>query len=130
MALTASQILGVIAPQYDTHAKRADFLEMAAMQTSAEFFGVDKYERAVALRAGHEIMLSTTRLLGEVGSISSKTEGQLSVTFGGASRVAPKGLESLLQTAFGMELLDLIQGADLPARVASGLAPGESGEEY
>lgn len=130
MALTASQILSAIAPQFDTNPNRAVFLEMAAMQTSVSFFGSTKYERAVALRAAHEMMLAATRLLGETGSISSKSEGQLSVGFSGAGRTAPKGLESLLQTACGLELIDLIEGADLPARVSSGLIPGESGEDW
>lgn len=131
MALTARLILSAIAPKFDINPNRDVFLEMAALQTSISHFGEEKYERAVALRAAHEMSLATTRNLGESGSITSKSEGQLSVSFGGGgSRITPKGLESLIQTAFGHELLDLIEGSDLTGRVSSGLLPGESGEDW
>ena len=119
MALTASDILSAIAPKYDTDTSRDTFLEMARMQTSESFFGPTKYEKAVALRAAHEMFIARTRKdFGEAGTVSSKSEGQLAMQFAGSSSVnAPKGLEDLLQTAFGLELLGLIQGADLPARL-------------
>lgn len=123
MSSTPSQILSVIAPQFDALPGRDVYLEMAEQRTSKTAFG-EKYAQAVALRAAHDMLLDTTRKLGETGSISSKSEGQLSVGFAAVAFGGNGAWADLAQTHFGARLRGLIRGSVLPAGVASGLPPG------
>lgn len=104
--MSASEVLSAIAPQFDTAGNRAALLAQAEGATSSTHFGSQR-ERAVALRAAHFLSLynSSARLDGSSGPITSKSEGSLSIGFGGnGSRSA----SSLSQTSYGQELLALI----------------------
>lgn len=117
MSLTIDQQLDLITRgAYVSDPFRADALTAAADQTSACFFGRN-YNRAVALRAAHELVLSN-RVLGEPGTIQSKKEGQLSITFGKTSAVL-KDDSYLAQTTFGLQLLNL-QRSTVPAISVTG----------
>lgn len=121
MALTAEQILAAIAPQFNSNASRTVFLEMAVDSTSVSQFSPAKYERAVALRAAHMLQLSL-RKTGEGGAVQAKSEGQLSIQFGGAN--LGKGWEDLAQTQYGIQLRALIRGSVVGAGVCDGIPPG------
>lgn len=104
--MTPIEILQVIAPEYASSPSATDFIELASLRTNSCFFG-DKANYAIALRAAHMLTLSATRPLGEVGPVSSKSEGDLSISFGSVSGVT---FSDLSQTSYGVELDGLIKG--------------------
>jgi len=116
--MTASQILSAIAPQFDTDTNRATHIQLAVLRTSTTCFG-DKYEYAVALRAAHTLTLSNLASSGVSsggsGGITSKREGDLSISFGGTSSTGVSG--DLGQTSYGVELQNLIDGNILGIRI-------------
>ena len=102
---TATGLLTAIAPQFDAVDSRETILEMAESLTSSTFFGENR-ALAVALRAAH--LLSVTQGAsatdgGTTGPISSKREGDLSVSFGNAGNTGT----ALSSTSYGRELLEL-----------------------
>lgn len=111
MALTTEQIFDAIAPQLASNASKAVYLELATERTAQTFFGT-KRTHAIALRAAHMMTLYITgasvRSQGEVGPITSKSEGALSVGFGSVN-ANPNDDASLTQTTYGLELLALIK---------------------
>lgn len=111
MALTATQILTAIAPNLASNPLAAVYLEMAADRTAQGFFGA-KREYAIAYRAAHmmTLFLSGVRTEGEVGPIASKSEGELSVSFGSVGGGSNDD-GSLTQTTYGLELLALIKAS-------------------
>ena len=116
---SASEILSAIAPEFDSVPSRATFLDMAESRTSSTFFGGNRTQ-AVALRAAHMLALtpsgSAERIGGAGGPISSKSEGQLSVSFG--SRSSSSSTDSdLEQTSFGLQLLGLQRASGAAVRV-------------
>ena len=109
MALGASAILDIIAPQYATDPNKSTFISLATGRTSSCFYG-DNYTLAIALRAAHMLAM---RDRGESGSgggeLASKREGDLAVSF-------HKGTESdgdgdLALTSYGRQLQGLTQGS-------------------
>ena len=105
--MSASEVLSAIAPQFDTDPNRDALIVQAEEATSSTHFGSQR-ERAVALRAAHFLSLytSSARLDGSGGPVTSKSEGSLSIGFGGAGS---NSRSSLAQTSYGQELLDLIK---------------------
>ena len=103
--MSASAILTVIAPQYDSVTNRATFLSLAAQNVNACLFG-DKADQATAYLAAHYITLSAGGLRsgGEAGPITSKKEGDLSINFGSASSDVPT---DLTLTHFGQTFIQL-----------------------
>lgn len=104
--MSASAILSVIAPQFDSSAGRSDYLIYAELQVTEDFFG-DKYDLAIAYMAAHLLTIGTNNsLIGlSTGGIVSKKEGDLSVTF---SNTKEKGTDSILgQTSYGRQFLQL-----------------------
>ena len=81
--MSASLKLTLIAPQFDSVTGRADFLALAADQVNDCMFG-DKTDLAIAYLAAHLIALNTdpNRQQGESGSITSKKEGDLAISYG------------------------------------------------
>lgn len=116
--MTASQTLSAIAPQFDTDPKRQDHLDLASLRTNSRCFG-NKYNLAIALRAAHTLTLlqnaQSGLSAGGSGSIKSKKEGDLSVTFGGSSDTGVKG--DLGQTSYGVELQSLIDSCIISTRL-------------
>lgn len=105
--MTPTQIIQAICPSLYSDAGFAVYLQLAEEQTSGTFFGLSR-SHAVALRASHMYVLSKGRALGEGGSIVSKTEGKLNISFSGQSGAS----EDLGQTHYGKQLLGLIQSGD------------------
>ena len=102
---TASDILSIIAPQFDSEASRQGHLDQAETSTSTTHFGVLR-DRAVALRAAHTLKLATdTARNGDAGPVTSKREGDLGISFG-SSRGSGSGYLQL--TSYGQELAVLI----------------------
>ena len=113
---TASDILSIIAPQFDSEAHRQGHLDQAESSTSTTHFGAQR-ARAVALRAAHTLKLSTdTARNGDSGPVSSKSEGDLSLSFRSPMKT---GSAYLGLTAYGQELESLI--ASRPAAMVTGL---------
>ena len=121
--LTIDQYLAAIAPALATDANKAVYIEMAAERTNKCFYG-GKYNQAVALLAAHIAFLLNAQAgamgagsgsadAGSVGTITSKREGDLSVSYGaGAVSVSDAGVSDaeLAQTRFGLMLLALRKG--------------------
>ncbi len=104
--MSASTILTVIAPQYDSVDNRDTFLSLATQNVNSCLFG-DKADQATAYLAAHYIALSASGLRsgGEAGPIASKKEGDLSINFGSVN--VASGEESLSLTHFGLTFLQL-----------------------
>lgn len=115
MALTPSQYLDLVAPEFSSNANKSTYLEMAQGRTSSCFYG-SNYSQAVALMAAHMMALALSRPAGgDAGQVTSKREGDLSISFGAVSGVSA----DLAQTKYGVQLAGL--------RRASGPALGVTG---
>lgn len=112
MASSVEQILGAIASQFASSPDLPVFKELAELQTSGDFFG-QKYNLAVALRIAHQMTLASPtsgRTSGEAGSVTSKSEGDLSIGFSGPGASAQAADADLSQTKFGLQLIALRRG--------------------
>ncbi len=101
---TPEAVLDAIAPQFASDPQTSDFIALAELRTSQEKFG-DKYNLAVALRAAH-MMTLRDRKTGEGGSISSKKEGDLGISYATGNGES----EDLAQTHYGRQLQRLMKG--------------------
>lgn len=102
---TASQYFDLYCSQYKDDPNKDLFIESARCRIS-ECFYRKNYELAVALLACHEITLTKTRPLGEGGYNSTKSEGDLSMSFGN-SLITTKDNPHLGQTRHGLMLISL-----------------------
>lgn len=116
--MSASAVLSVIAPQFDSVSARNEYIAMAENQTNRCWFGANA-DRAVALRAAHMLALDTSllRANGETGAISSKKEGDLSIGFVAG---AGQGVNDLDQTHYGKQLQGLTAGGGMFLGVTGG----------
>ena len=113
---TASEILSIIAPQFDSEAGRSGHLSLAEASTNSTYFGAQR-SRAVALRAAHSLKMSTdTARNGDAGPVNSKREGDLALSFGTSKG---QGSAYLQLTSYGQELASLI--ASYPSAGITGL---------
>jgi len=101
--LTPSQIVQAICPPLYASPIRDTFLELASEDLSSGYFGTN-YNKAVALKASHIFTLAQ-RTLGEAGTVASKGEGGLSMSFQNA-RMASNN-DDLDQTHYGKQLRNL-----------------------
>ena len=122
MAMTASQIIDLIAPGYASDPDKASFITLAKMQTSLCFYG-DNYQFAVALRAAHMLVLRD-RASGDAGPIASKREGDLAVSYG----VGSTDGGDLSLTHYGQQLQGLRKGSGAFIGVTGGLDNGCNSE--
>ena len=104
--MTPTQIITAICPALAADANVSIYLQMAEEETSGSFFGNSR-SRAVALKAAHMYVLSR-RSLGEGGSVASKSEGRLSISFSNSGSDS----EDLGQTGYGKQLLGLIESGE------------------
>lgn len=111
---TANKIK-ILCPALYSDTDRDEYIAMAEELTGRAYFGVYG-DQAVALRASHLYALSK-RTLGESGSISSKTEGKLSLSFSSSGM----GGDDLSQTNYGMQLKALIQSVGPAISVNEGV---------
>jgi len=119
MSLTIEQTLDSIAPQLAADTEKANHITFAVQQTNLTKFG-DNYNLAVALRAAHSLTLKDIQNgigAGTGGKIISKREGDLAVNFA-ATRFVSDGDPYLNQTAYGMQLLSLINSTIMPVSLA------------
>jgi hypothetical protein len=102
--MSASDILSVIAPQFNDSDNRSGFLNIAASLVSSSWFG-NKYDLAVAYLTAHMMSLSNDplRQSGETGSVSSKKEGDLAIAFSNGSISEQNAYYGL--THFGMQYI-------------------------
>ena len=101
--MSASSVLSIIAPQFDTIANRNEYINLAELRVNRCWFR-EKADLAVALMAAHLITLNTTRTDGDAGTITSKREGDLSVTYA----VTPSnGDSSIGMTHYGLQFKEL-----------------------
>lgn len=103
MALTVKQIIAAKRPGTPDDSRLDALIELAAGRTSSTVFG-DNYNLAVALRTLHQIELFDSNN-GAAGGVTSRSEGQLSIGYGGAGGNA----SDLGATAWGVELSSLIR---------------------
>lgn len=113
MSLTTTEILSAICPALVTDPSYSVYVQMAEQRTSSCFFGAN-YTMAVALRAAHQFTLAQ-RTLGESGTISSKSESKISISFVNAVGAKDK---ALAQTHYGLTLLELIDATSPAASIA------------
>lgn len=85
--MSASSTLSVIAPQFNSIANRDEYLSLAELNVNRCLFD-SKGDMAVALMAAHMLALNTDPIRqqsGGAGQITSKKEGDLSISFSSAS---------------------------------------------
>lgn len=114
MSDSATSILDKIAPQFAADGDKAWFVSQARRRTNTCVFGVNT-ELAVAYRAAH--MMTKRDIAGNTGgsggSLASKREGDLAVSFQPSSS-GGSGASDLNETSYGNDLLGLIKG-NIPA---------------
>jgi hypothetical protein len=118
--MSASSVLSVIASKYDSVANRNEFIALAELRVNRCWFG-EKADLAVAYMAAHLITLdgeNSIRSNGEAGSITSKREGDLAISFSSTS-VAGDG-EDLNLTHYGVQYQSLASGSGLAIGVTGG----------
>lgn len=109
MALTASQRLDLIAPQFSSHFAKDAYLEMATelVAPSSSGWAAERRAQAVALQAAHLLTLAEDPAYAggaSSGPVTSKSEGDLSIAYG----TSPQAMDSdLSQTTYGRQLLEL-----------------------
>jgi hypothetical protein len=105
MSLSITAIFDLIAPQYKDNADKNTWISMASQEVSACYFGANR-NRAVALLTAH-MMTLTLRSGGEsgdAGAVTSKKEGDLSITYGSVGKVDDADLG---QTSYGRQYISL-----------------------
>jgi hypothetical protein len=103
---------------YNLTATMNYFVTAAREELSASILGA-MYEKAVAYLAAHKYSLTTqsTALGGTAGRITSKTEGRLSVSFGGLATSNSNNEYTL--TNYGIQLQAILDKAGLRASSTS-----------
>lgn len=116
MALSVSSILDAIAPQFSTDADKSTFITIATGLTSTSCFG-DNMNLAIALRTAHMMTIRdmekdgvSSAYGGASGAVTSKREGDLSISFGNNSSGNGSQNEDLNLTKYGKQLLGLMRG--------------------
>lgn len=105
MAISALQYLTLRAPALATNANVGLYIDAAREDLSECYLGA-VYEKAVAMLAAHTMTLSLdpARSGGVGGSVTSKSEGALSIGFSAGSA----GGSDWGQTSYGLELTRLM----------------------
>lgn len=121
---TATIIIDKIAPRFAADSEKAWFISQARNRISDCAFG-DNKERAVALRAAHDMTLrdaaGSTGGIG--GQISNMKEGDLSIGFNKFGS-GGSGEDDLSQTTYGNQLIGLRKGNIAAVGVLGGADDG------
>jgi len=109
--MSVSSLLSTIAPQFDSVTGRADFIALAELQVNRCLLG-EKADIGTAYFAAHLIQISQDSATsgGSSGEITSKKEGDLSVSYG---NFAPKDGSGLSATSWGRQY-DMIIKTTVP----------------
>lgn len=123
MAITAQEFIAARAPQFSSDPRLSSFITIATQRTSTTAYG-DNYGMAIGLRVCHMMDLEAQRggsssnsKASVPGALTSITEGELSKSYSGAmqKRYGDK-YPDLCQTAYGIELVELIESSILCPR--------------
>lgn len=98
-----TKALSFMVPDLSGNARAEVWLEMAALQVSSDYFG-SSYPLALCYFASHLGTLETRGNGDEVGSLTSKSEGSISVSYSPAGSGTD---DDLLQTTWGRMYLNL-----------------------
>lgn len=101
--MTAEEIIAIIYPDFAASASVSDYVTLASMQVSSEFFG-EQTELALALFASHNYYLDVVRR-GQTGVETYKMEGRLALSTGGVGVLR----EDLELSSFGLRYKALRQ---------------------
>lgn len=104
-ATTKAKVLSFMPSSLSTDARVDVWLEEAELQVDAEYFGAS-YALALSYFASHSGTLETRGGADEVGSLTSKSEGSISVSYSPAGSGTD---DDLLQTIYGRKFLNLRQ---------------------
>lgn len=104
--MSVLSILQTIAPDLASDPNVQDNIALAELQTNRCWYGA-KADYAVALRTAHNMSLNTSPLRsnGEAGAVTTKKEGDLSISFGKTGN--SKSNDPLDQTHYGIQLKKL-----------------------
>ena len=93
--MSVSSKLTTIAPQFDTADNRDEFISIAQSQVNSCSFGTNA-DLATAYLAAHYIQVTqdSALLAGTSGEITSKKEGDLSISYGNFSPKSGGGLDA------------------------------------
>ncbi len=116
--MSVSQIIAALAPSSAGDSRVGIFTTLAMQQTSRTHLG-ENYELAVALRVCHMLARNPAAGTGDSGAVTSKREGDLSVSYQVSADLQRK-YGDLCSTPFGAQLADLIEGNVLGQIVPSG----------
>ena len=113
MALTVEQIMDALAPAFSQDPTRPVFIELATARVAPGFYR-NKTNHAIALMAAHMMALDSAAAAEsgrgyEAGNITSKSEGDLSLSFGSTSANTTDASD-LGQTKYGVQLIGLRKG--------------------
>ena len=107
--MSASGVLSVIAPQFDSRTNRSEYISLATLQVNESIFG-SKYDLAIAYMAAHMMSVNTETGAGTgtgTGFITSKKEGDLAVSYAKPESGSGGGDASLSQSSYGQQFIDL-----------------------
>jgi hypothetical protein len=106
--MSVSELVSALAPAYAADSRVSLFTTVATNQTSRQHFG-DNFEYAVALRVCHMIARNPVLEPGGSGAVTSKSEGEISISFE-PPRDLVKKYGDLCSTPYGAQLASLIDG--------------------
>lgn len=116
-SLPVDTYINAMCPALAASASLDVYIELATDRTSRDYFGDNLYNYAIALRAMHEFTLDATRLGGEAGFITDRTEGRLSVRY--LHNMSKQSRNDLMMTVYGQKLHALIRARGPIIGVAS-----------
>jgi len=122
MSQSVHTILEAIAPVVATSASVDTFIHLALSGVNPSHFG-EQYTYAVALRTAHIGSLALRSSIGDAGAVSSKKEGDLSISFNTNSG----GDAYWSQTSYGLGYLDLVKSTNVALGATGGLDSGCGG---
>ena len=130
--MSASAILSVIAPQFDSTPNRTAYIGYATEQVTPCFFvGDSRLDRAIAYMAAHLLTLDTNASVSGLssGPVTSKREGDLAVSFANMTNI--KNVDPLLaETSFGRQFLALRNSSGIFIGVTGGNDNGCSSQSF
>ena len=105
--MTVNDFIRIKAPDLYSDPDKNTWINSAQNKINRCYFG-SNYNEAVALQAAHEWSLTNTRSNGESGAISSKREGDLSISYSTTGKN-----DNLNLTHYGKQLIDLRNRSNL-----------------
>jgi hypothetical protein len=124
--MSASSVLSIIAPQFDSATNRSDWLALAETRVNRCRFGT-KADLAVAYMTAHMMTLNPDSSGdfgsggGATGAITSKREGDLAISYANpGSAVKSTGDMDLTSTVYGIQFLSLQKASGMAIAITGG----------